>query len=307
MIFVVAIVSHAIAAACIFLGKDTPRQVFMGLLIAELAVALVWIVIRMVSQCRERTSLRTARSEGEPNTENDINTKALVKNDDTEQNQADTKAVIEEEEERPKEAERKRIEDDEGTGKLSQTDGTEAPIDEEQEEEEELNEAERKQIEDDAGAGKRSQVEEGGRKVPDDDWLNRIVIAIAVLLVIAGLASHHPRSARPMAEQVSGVLSATFTPEQLSTVFSTALILEHVTKVRSGASTRERSQVENAPALTVRETSTPPTAPARRHRHHRVNVSTFMGGTEVPPDKTRRIHRHRKSGIGDTRRDHRTA
>jgi hypothetical protein len=45
-----------------------------------------------------------------------------------------------------------------------------------------------------------------------------------------------------------------------------------------------------------RETSTPPTAPARRHRHHRVNVSTLTGDTEVPPDKTRRIHRHRESG-----------
>jgi hypothetical protein len=45
--------------------------------------------------------------------------------------------------------------------------------------EEELRKAERKQIEDDGGAG----------KAPDDDWLNCIVIAIAVLLVITGLAS----------------------------------------------------------------------------------------------------------------------
>jgi hypothetical protein len=82
------------------------------------------------------------------------------------------------------EAERKQIEDDEGTGKLNQTDGTEAAI-----EEEEPNEAERKQIEDDEGAAKRSQAEEGGRNASDDNWLNCIVIAIAVLLVIAGLAS----------------------------------------------------------------------------------------------------------------------
>jgi hypothetical protein len=82
VIFVVAIVTHAIATACIFLGKDKPRQVFVGLLITELAVALVWIVIRIVSRCREPTSLRTARSDGELNTENDINVKALAKNDD---------------------------------------------------------------------------------------------------------------------------------------------------------------------------------------------------------------------------------
>jgi uncharacterized membrane protein YjgN (DUF898 family) len=152
VIFVVAIVVHAIAAACIFIGKDKPMQVLVGLLIAELAVALVWIVIRMVSRCRERTSLRTARSDGEPNTENDVNTKALAKNDDAEQSQAGTKAAIEEEEEEP-------------------------------------NEAARKQIEGDECAGKRSQAEEGGRKAPNGNWLNCIVIAIVVLLVIAGLAS----------------------------------------------------------------------------------------------------------------------
>jgi Na+/H+-translocating membrane pyrophosphatase len=78
-IFVVAIVAHVIAAACIFLGKDKPSQMLVDLL-----VALVWIVIRMVSQCRERTSLRTARSDGEPNTENDVNTKTLAENDDAE-------------------------------------------------------------------------------------------------------------------------------------------------------------------------------------------------------------------------------
>jgi hypothetical protein len=99
VIFVVAIVAHAIAAACIFLGKDKPRQVLVGLLIAELTVALVCIIIRMVSRCRERTSLRTARSDGVPNTENDVNTKALAKNDDLEQIQAGTKAAIEEGEE----------------------------------------------------------------------------------------------------------------------------------------------------------------------------------------------------------------
>jgi hypothetical protein len=174
VIFVVAIVAHAIIAACIFLGKDKPRQVLVDFLIAELAVALVWIVIRMVSRCREGTSLRTTRSDGEPNTENDVNTKALVKNDDSEQSQASTKAAIQEEEEEPNETERKQIEDDETAGKRSQTDGTEA---------------ERKQIEDDEGARKRSQAEEGGRNAPDDDWLNCIVITIAVLLVIAGLAS----------------------------------------------------------------------------------------------------------------------
>jgi hypothetical protein len=72
------------------------------------------------------------------------------------------------------------------------------------------NEAERKQIEDDGGAGKRSQAEEGGRKVPDDGWLERIVLAIAVLLVITWLASPllcPAPSTRPMAEQVSAVLS----------------------------------------------------------------------------------------------------
>jgi hypothetical protein len=120
VIFVVAIVAHAIIAACIFLGKDKPRQVFVGLLIAELAIALVWIVIRMVLRCRECISLRTARSDGEPNTENDVNTKALAKNDDAEQSQASTKAAIQEEEEEPNEAERKQIEDDEGAGKRSQ-------------------------------------------------------------------------------------------------------------------------------------------------------------------------------------------
>jgi hypothetical protein len=149
VICVVAIVRHAIAAACIPLGKDKARQVFVGLLIAELAVGFVWIVIRMVSWYRERTSLRTARSDGEPNTDNDVNTKALTKNDDSEQSQAGTKAAIDEEEENPNEAERKQIEDDEGAGKLSQNDSTEAAIDEE---EEDPNGAEGKQIEDDKGA-----------------------------------------------------------------------------------------------------------------------------------------------------------
>jgi hypothetical protein len=141
VIFVVAIVAHVIAAACLFLGKDKPRQVLVGLLIAELAVGLVWVVIRMVSRFRERTSLRTTRSDGEPNTEKNVNTKALAKNDDAEQSQAGTKAAMEEE---PNEAERKQIEDDEGAGKLSQTDGTEA---------------ERKQIEDNKGAGNLSQTD----------------------------------------------------------------------------------------------------------------------------------------------------
>jgi hypothetical protein len=117
VIFVVAIVAHAIIAACIFLGKDKPRQVLVDLLIVELTVDLAWIVIRMVSQCRERNSLRTARSDGEPNTENDVNMKVLVKKDDAEQSQAGTKTAIEEEEEEedePNEAESKQIEDDEG-------------------------------------------------------------------------------------------------------------------------------------------------------------------------------------------------
>jgi cobalamin biosynthesis Mg chelatase CobN len=131
-----------------------------------MAVALVWIVIRMVSRCRERTSLRTAQSDREPNTENDVNTKALAKNDDAEQSQAGTKAVIEEEKEEP----------------------SKAMIEEEKEE---PSKAERKQIEDDGGAGKRSQAEEGGRKSPGDGWLSCIVIVIAitVLLVITWLAS----------------------------------------------------------------------------------------------------------------------
>jgi hypothetical protein len=120
VIFVAVIVAHAIAAACIFIGKDKPRQVLVGLLIAELAVTLVWIVIRMVSRCRECTSLRTARSDGEPNTENDVNAKALRKNDDAEQSQVGTEAAIDQEEEEPNEAERKQIEDDEGTVKRSQ-------------------------------------------------------------------------------------------------------------------------------------------------------------------------------------------
>jgi uncharacterized membrane protein YjgN (DUF898 family) len=55
---VIFVVVRAIAAHN-FLGKDKPRQVLVGLLIAELAIALVWIVLRMVSWCRERTSLRT--------------------------------------------------------------------------------------------------------------------------------------------------------------------------------------------------------------------------------------------------------
>jgi hypothetical protein len=153
MKFVVAIVAHAIAAACIFLGKDKPRQVFVGLLITELTVALVWIDIRIMSRCRERTSLRTARSDGEPNTENDVNTKALAKSDDAEQSQAGTKAAREEEKEEPNEAARKQIEDDEGAGKWSQTDGIKA---------------ERKQIEDDEGAGKGSQTD-GAEAVIDEE------------------------------------------------------------------------------------------------------------------------------------------
>jgi uncharacterized membrane protein len=84
VIFIVATVTHVIAAY-IFLGKDKPRQMLVGLPITYPAVALVWIVIIMVSRCRERTSLRTARSNGEPNTENDVNTKARAKNDDAEQ------------------------------------------------------------------------------------------------------------------------------------------------------------------------------------------------------------------------------
>jgi hypothetical protein len=82
------------AVSGVSFGKDKPRQVLVGLLIAEPTVALVWIVIRMVSRCRERTSLRTARSEGEPNTENDVNTKTLAKNDDAEQIQAGTEVAI---------------------------------------------------------------------------------------------------------------------------------------------------------------------------------------------------------------------
>jgi hypothetical protein len=196
VIFIIAIVAHAIIAACIFLRKDKPRQVLVDLLIAELAVGFVWIVIIMVSRDRERTSLRTARSDGEPNTDNDVNTKALAKNDDAEQSQAGTKVAIDEEEEKPNEAERKQIEDDEGAGKPSQNDSTEAAIDEE---EEDPNEAERKQIEDDEGAGKLNQAEEGGRKTSDEDWLNCIVItiAIAVLLVITGPASPLLGPARP--------------------------------------------------------------------------------------------------------------
>jgi hypothetical protein len=98
---VVATVAHVIAAY-VFLGKDKPRQMFLGLHVTYLAGALVWIIIRMVSWCRERTSLRTARSDGEPNTESDVNTKALAKNDDAEQSQAGAKAVTKEEEERSK-------------------------------------------------------------------------------------------------------------------------------------------------------------------------------------------------------------
>jgi cytochrome c biogenesis factor len=108
LIFVVTIVAHAITTACIFLGKDKPKQVLVGLLIAELAVAIVWIVIRIVSRCRERISLRTARSDGEPNTENDVNTRALAKNDDAKQNQTGTEAAIEEEKEEEDAERRKR-------------------------------------------------------------------------------------------------------------------------------------------------------------------------------------------------------
>jgi hypothetical protein len=54
---VIFVVAQAIAAYN-FLGKDKPRQALVGLLIAELAIALVWIVLRMASWCRERTSLR---------------------------------------------------------------------------------------------------------------------------------------------------------------------------------------------------------------------------------------------------------
>jgi hypothetical protein len=103
VIFTVATVAHVIATY-IFLGKDKPRQMLVGLPTTYLAVALVWIVIRMVSQCRERTSLRIGRSDGEPNTENDVNTKALAKNDDAEQSQAGTKVVIEEEKEETRQA-----------------------------------------------------------------------------------------------------------------------------------------------------------------------------------------------------------
>jgi hypothetical protein len=101
-----------------------------------------------------------------------------------------------------------------------------------------------------------------------------------------------------MAEQVSAILSAGLTPEQLSTVLSAVLILEYVTKVPSGTSTAEMSQVVNASA--VRETSARPTASVRRHCHHRANVSTLTGDAEVPSDKTRRIHRHRESGRPDS-------
>jgi hypothetical protein len=61
VIFVVATVGHVIAAY-LFLGKDKPRQMLVGLPITYLAVALVWIVIRMVSRRR------------------DVNTKALATN-----------------------------------------------------------------------------------------------------------------------------------------------------------------------------------------------------------------------------------
>jgi hypothetical protein len=95
-------------------------------------------------------------------------------------------------------------------------------------------------------------------------------------------------------KQVSTVLSTMLAPKQVSAILSAVLILEYVTKVRSSASTAERSQVANAPA--VRETSAPPTASVRWHRHHRANVSTLTGDAEVPPDKTRRTQRHRESG-----------
>jgi hypothetical protein len=181
--FVVATVAHVIAAY-IFLGKDKPRQMLLGLPITYLAVDLVWIVIRMVSRCMERTSLRTERSDGEPNTESVVNTKALAKNDDAEQSQAGTKAVIEEEEEEPhriviekEEKEPHRIvvgEEEEEPHRIVI-----------KEEEEEPSKAERKQIEDDGGAGKAS----------DDGWLSWI--AIAFLLVITWLASPLLGPARP--------------------------------------------------------------------------------------------------------------
>jgi uncharacterized membrane protein len=80
VIFIVATLAHVIAA-CIFLGKDKPRQMLVGLPITYLAVALVWIIIRMVSRCRERTSLRRERV----NTENDGNRRGPAKKDDAEQ------------------------------------------------------------------------------------------------------------------------------------------------------------------------------------------------------------------------------
>jgi hypothetical protein len=61
--FIVVTVAHVVVAY-LFLGKDKPRQMLLGLPIIYLAVALVWIIIRMVSRCRERTSLRTVRSDG---------------------------------------------------------------------------------------------------------------------------------------------------------------------------------------------------------------------------------------------------
>jgi hypothetical protein len=69
--FVVMLITFLLpwaAAAYIFLEKNEPRQVLVVLPITELAIALVRIDIGKVSRCRERTSLRTARSVTEPNT-----------------------------------------------------------------------------------------------------------------------------------------------------------------------------------------------------------------------------------------------
>jgi uncharacterized membrane protein len=67
---IVATLAHVIATS-IFLGKDKPRQMLAGLENTYLAAAIVWIIIRMVSRYRERTSLRTGPSDGEPDAEND--------------------------------------------------------------------------------------------------------------------------------------------------------------------------------------------------------------------------------------------
>jgi hypothetical protein len=75
-VFLFALSLPWVTAACSFLEKDEPKPVLVVLLIAELAAAVIRIVIGAVLQCRERTRgtpLRARRSDVETHQQNDGN------------------------------------------------------------------------------------------------------------------------------------------------------------------------------------------------------------------------------------------